>query len=183
MYGEPLRLPGDLFSSVADDGADHCSLLARLRQHFAQVRPTPASRHANPGVFVHRDLAKCSHVFLRVDRVRRSLTPPYTGPHRVIDRDSRGKTMTIEVRGKGITVSIDRVKPAFSLPDSPEARPPLRQPPPVAPEPRPPARRSTTEPEGRRNPRRRVCFSGAYTAAVASPQEGGVAASAAPHFK
>ncbi|KAL4718146.1 hypothetical protein ACJJTC_011827 [Scirpophaga incertulas] len=49
-------------------------------------------------------------VFLRDDTVRRSLQPPYSGPHCVLSRTD--KTITLDLGGRQITVSIDRVKPA-----------------------------------------------------------------------
>jgi hypothetical protein len=53
------------------------------------------------------------HVFLRQDAIRCSLEPPYSGPHRVTARTD--KTFKIVVRGRQVTVSADRVKPAFIL--------------------------------------------------------------------
>ena len=64
-------------------------------------------------------LASSSHVFLRVDSVKRPLTPPYDGPFRVIDRSS--KTFTIWKNEKTVVVSIDKVKPAFVFNDLPSA--------------------------------------------------------------
>lgn len=50
---------------------------------------------------------------LREDSVRRSMQPPYSGPHRVVSIAENGKTWSIEVKGKQVTVSVDRIKPAF----------------------------------------------------------------------
>ena len=63
---------------------------------------------------VPRSLATVSHCFLRVDAVKKPLTPPYDGPYRVLARTD--KTFTIMKNEKPLVVSIDRVKPAF-LPD------------------------------------------------------------------
>jgi hypothetical protein len=54
-----------------------------------------------------------TQVFLRQDTVRRTLEPPYSGPHKVIARTD--KTLKIAVRGRKVTVSADRVKPAYIL--------------------------------------------------------------------
>jgi hypothetical protein len=51
------------------------------------------------------------HVFLRQDATRRALEPPYSGPYQVLSR--REKTLQLLVRGKPVTVSADRVKPAY----------------------------------------------------------------------
>lgn len=77
------------------------------------LRPVPASRHCKNSVFVHKELMKSTHVFLRVDMVRRPLQPPYDGPFKVITRNN--KFFTILMKGKEQNVSIDRVKPAFIL--------------------------------------------------------------------
>jgi hypothetical protein len=67
--------------------------------------------HANPGTFIHEDLTNCTHVFLRQDSTCRALQPPYTGPYQVLSRKDR--TLKLLVRGKPITVSAERVKPAY----------------------------------------------------------------------
>ncbi|CAB3253658.1 unnamed protein product [Arctia plantaginis] len=81
-----------------------------------------------------RKLSTSSHVFLRRGQACRSLEPPYSGPHKVIARAD--KTFDIEVQGKVITVSIDRIKPAFTVREeasSPIA--PIAPPAPIAPAP------------------------------------------------
>jgi hypothetical protein len=84
-------------------------LITQLRQHMACLRPAPATRHANPGTFIHKDLTDCTHVFLRQDSTCRALEPPYSGPYQVLSR--KDKTLKLLVRGKPIIVSTDRVKP------------------------------------------------------------------------
>lgn len=81
------------------------------------LNPISASHHGTHRTYVHPSLNSCSHVFLRTDSVKPPLTPPYTGPHKVITRND--KTFVLEINGKNITVSIDRIKPAFILCDSP----------------------------------------------------------------
>lgn len=48
---------------------------------------------------------------MRVDRVKTSLVKPYEGPFKVIE--SGHKVYKLEIRGKFVYVSIDRLKPAF----------------------------------------------------------------------
>ena len=74
---------------------------------------------SSPGstaTFVHRDLQNSTHVFLRHDALRRVLQPPYSGPYKVMSRSN--KTFNLSVRGQQITVSADRVKPAYILEES-----------------------------------------------------------------
>jgi len=115
VFGEPLRLPGELVAAKEETTIEKSEFAAKLRQHFSKLRPIPASRHANPSSFVYRDLSHATHVLLRVDKVRRSLEAPYTGPYRIISRSADNKSIVLDVKGKPNTVSIDRVKPAYLL--------------------------------------------------------------------
>jgi hypothetical protein len=92
---------------------DPVFLITELRQHMAHLRPVPAAHHASPATFVQKDLEKCTHVFLHQDATRQALEPPYSGPYKVLSR--RDKTLQLLVRGRPVTVSTDRIKPAFIL--------------------------------------------------------------------
>ncbi|XP_011054160.1 PREDICTED: uncharacterized protein LOC105145940 [Acromyrmex echinatior] len=59
-------------------------------------------------------LYNCSHVFCRVEGNRRPLDQPYTGPHKVLERIS-DQVFAIEIDGKPINVTVDRLKPAYVL--------------------------------------------------------------------
>ena len=131
VFGTTLRLPGEYISPTTQDkltGIDN--YVSRLRFHMQKLTPTqprPQSRR----VFLHKDLAHCTHVWVRFDGVRRPLQPPYDGPFKVVRRDS--KFFVIERNGKRDTVSLDRLKPAYLDPlcDSsflPTNLPPVPQP-------------------------------------------------------
>jgi len=62
---------------------------------------------------VHKDLTDSTHIFLRQDAVRRPLDPPHSGPHRILGRTA--KTLRIAINGRPVTVSTDRVKPAYTM--------------------------------------------------------------------
>jgi transposase InsO family protein len=83
VYGEPLRIPGELLTPTAEP-VDPAHLITELRQVMARLRSVPAARHTSPSTFVHSDLERCTHVFLRQDTTRRALEPPYSGPYRVL---------------------------------------------------------------------------------------------------
>ena len=114
VYGEPVRIAGEILVPVQQQ-SDPSSFIQQLRHNMNRLRPTPASRHAAPGTFIHKDLVTSTHVFLRQDGTRRSLQPPYSGPYLVVSRTD--KTFTILVRDSQTTVSADRVKPAYFLKD------------------------------------------------------------------
>ena len=56
-------------------------------------------------------LEDSTHVFVRVDRHRPGLTPPYEGPFPVIRRLRH--SYVIDRAGKSDSVNINRLKPAF----------------------------------------------------------------------
>ena len=76
----------------------------------------PVTYHGSQHSRVDPALQSASHVFLRVDAVKRPLVPPYIGPYLVLSKDP--KTFIILKEDKKLTVSVDRLKPAF-LSDSP----------------------------------------------------------------
>ena len=117
VYGESLRLPGELFSSNSENRNldDPTTFLSSLREIMFRLRPVPASRHCHPGVFMYKELSTCSHAFLREGPILKALQQPYTGPYEIIERDE--KTITLKIRNRPTKVSIDRVKPAFIFQD------------------------------------------------------------------
>jgi len=70
-------------------------------------------------MFIFKDLATTSHVFLQHDAFEAS----YVGPYRVFHRGD--KTYSIEVQGAAKRVSIDRLKPAYILHVNTESALPL----------------------------------------------------------
>ncbi|XP_015114943.1 uncharacterized protein LOC107039697 [Diachasma alloeum] len=115
VFGEPLRLPGEFLASLPPRELPPTNIADRLRNHFADLAPQPIARHGQRKVFVFKELANCSHVLVRRDAPHHAFTSPYEGPHQVISRHE--KHFVIRIRGENTVVSIDRLKPVFSLPD------------------------------------------------------------------
>jgi hypothetical protein len=63
--------------------------------------------------FMHSDLEKCMHIFFHQDTMRRALQPPYSSPYQVLSW--REKTLQLLLCGRPVTVSTNRVKPAYML--------------------------------------------------------------------
>ena len=124
VYGTTLRLPGEFFSpSVPFSSPDPASYATRLKAAMAKLRPIPTRPHPSDRyTYMPRDLASCTHVFLRRDSVKAPLQAPYDGPFRVLQRAD--KFYTIEVNGRKNTVSLDRLKPAHLEVDSHQMRQP-----------------------------------------------------------
>ena len=110
VYGATLRLPGELLVTTQPAIGDIDDILHRIRQFARVLKPRPSRLPSRP-THVDAELQTCTHVFLRCDRVRRSLQPPYDGPFPVISRTH--KTFRICVNGRETNVSIDRLKPGF----------------------------------------------------------------------
>lgn len=118
VYGEPLRLPGEFFAPPPAGSTDIANFVNQLHKVIAKIQPCPASRHTKGKTFVYKELATSSHVFLRDDRIRGALQLPYTGPYQVLERSD--KNMKILVKNKAVTVTIDRLKPAYLFTDTPK---------------------------------------------------------------
>nr|VZI49866.1 unnamed protein product [Spirometra erinaceieuropaei] len=107
VLGSTFRLLGEMISPTPQGAVeDPTNLLHRLRSS------------ASPS-YLEKDLATCSHVYLRCARVRRPLEPPYDGPFRVLSRGP--KTFRIQRDNRGEVVSVDRLKAA--VPDTPPDEP------------------------------------------------------------
>ena len=61
-------------------------------------------------IFQYKEIATCTHAFLRRIAIAPPLTAPYDGPYKVVARS--GRVLKILMKGKVETVSLDRVKPA-----------------------------------------------------------------------
>ncbi|GBM51637.1 hypothetical protein AVEN_43268-1 [Araneus ventricosus] len=112
VYGESLRLPGEFFSEPSIRTASE-GFANNLQKQKETVGPRTTRRNSSRHIFVHKDLENCSHVFQRIDRVKKQLEYPYEGPFPVIERQD--KYFTINIKGKNVNVSLDRLKPAYIL--------------------------------------------------------------------
>lgn len=110
VFDEPIRLPGQFLTPTSEND-DSTVFIARLRRHMSKINPTQSTRHSSRKTFVFKGLASCSHVFVRTDGSKRALQQPYEGPYPVINRHN--EFYTVSIRGRRITVSIDRFKLAY----------------------------------------------------------------------
>ncbi|XP_017463494.1 PREDICTED: uncharacterized protein LOC108356903 [Rhagoletis zephyria] len=96
----------------------------KLLNHMHELQPTSTSHHDNRRPFMLPGLATATHAFVRNDTVKPALTPPYNGPY---DVESRApKTYVLKINNKSVTVSIDRIKPAFVSHSPEEAQHPVQ---------------------------------------------------------
>jgi hypothetical protein len=111
-YGQGLRLPGDFITPSSTVSTDQ-DFVRKLHESITSLTPTYLPHSNTRSMFVHSDLATCDAVFLRIDAVRKPLQPPYEGPYPVLKRNS--KFFEIQLPRRKVTVSIDRLKPAYVI--------------------------------------------------------------------
>lgn len=76
VYGTPLRLSAEFFTDE-DPSPDPQIFVEHLRQHMHKVRASPSAHHIKSKAFALKVLYSCSHVFVRVDAVKKPLDQPY----------------------------------------------------------------------------------------------------------
>nr|VZH97029.1 unnamed protein product [Spirometra erinaceieuropaei] len=131
VLGATLRFPGQMTSPTPRVAVkDPTNILYRFRQFMRTLSPV-APRPSVSESYLAKDLATCSHVYLRYDRVRRPLEPPYDGSFRVISRGT--KNFCIQSGTREEVVCVDRRKAA--MPNTPPDEPygPLSPAPPPRP--------------------------------------------------
>lgn len=113
LYGQTLRLPGELFDDIQNSPKpnNEDDFVTKFRENMRKIKPTTTAHHSQEKPFVHKSLADSTYVFIRNDKVKRLLTPPFDGPYKVLER--KDKFFKLEINGKTNNVSIDRLKPAF----------------------------------------------------------------------
>ena len=94
------------------DTSDAVRALAERMSEVDFVTLSAGSDHSVSRPYLPQDLQTCTHVWLRVDRVRRPLEAPYVGPLRVLERTGRWFRLELP-SGRTDTVSVARLKPAY----------------------------------------------------------------------
>ena len=123
VYGTTLRLPGQMVApSPATDIPDPTDYVHRLKRHMASLSPA-GTRRQTVKSYIPKILDDCTHVFIRQDHVQKPLQPPYRGPFKVTRRNP--KYFVLDQHGKRVTVSVDRLKPAF-IEEKPSSTPGLQ---------------------------------------------------------
>ncbi|VDO87631.1 unnamed protein product [Schistosoma margrebowiei] len=109
VYGTTLRLSEEFFTPRSSNDFSKSDCVQRLSV-FKRTLPPVSTRIQHRQVALPRELYTCSHVFTRVDSVRKPLLQPYEVPFHVIARHE--KTFKVERHECIEIVSIARLKPA-----------------------------------------------------------------------
>jgi hypothetical protein len=113
VYGTTLHVPGEFFDTPPPtvSQSDTHTCLTTIRQAMSSLRPTDSRQNTSP-TYVPQNLQTCEQVFIRRDGYRAPLQPNFSGPYKVIDRYN--KYFKIDFGTRTDTVSIDRLKPAYT---------------------------------------------------------------------
>ena len=87
-----------------------------LHSHIQQLRAVQGSRHGEKEILVFKDLATTDPVIVRHDGPKTILQCLYDGPYRVVSRHK--KKFVLNINGRDVTVSTDRLKPAYVMADT-----------------------------------------------------------------
>jgi cleavage and polyadenylation specificity factor subunit 1 len=116
MFGVNLRLPCDLLVKNHNPAlTDITEYNQRLRTFMNDVGPAQSRPTHSSAGYLDSKLKTATHVFVRVDRVRRPLEAPYEGPFEVVLRSAN--YFTIRRRGKTDNVHVSRLKAAHGIDD------------------------------------------------------------------
>ena len=107
VYGDNLTVPADFFRKSSN------LPLTDLRDAVSRFIPCQQTYSTSRTTYVPADLQSSSHVFMRVDAAKPPLTPPYSGPYKVLQR--KEKSFQLQIRNSTDWVSVDRLKPAYLL--------------------------------------------------------------------
>ena len=77
------------------------------------LHPVPPRVNLHPKSYMDPALHSNTDLFIRQDKVKKSLQQPYTGPFKVLSRTT--KHFTVDVNGRREVISVDRLKPANLL--------------------------------------------------------------------
>ena len=112
VYGQNLRLPGEIFVGNENKQTSPDTLIEKLRNTMKNLIPTE-TRQPNQEIFIPKQLDSCKQVFVRIDKVKTGLMPSYEGPYNVIRR--LRKHFVVQIKNKNVSISIDRLKPAHCI--------------------------------------------------------------------
>ncbi|XP_018377797.1 PREDICTED: uncharacterized protein LOC108770613 [Trachymyrmex cornetzi] len=128
VLGETIRLPGQFLTTTSRRNQEEHDYLKTLKKAMEHLQPR-LRRHGEEATFIFKDLTKTPKVFLRRDAPSRALQAPYDGPYEVLQRDE--KTYKLRIKGKSVRVSIDRLKPAYTLEETTDTETKSQKPTPI----------------------------------------------------
>ena len=92
VFGQTMKLPGQFHPDISEPVTPPHQYLEKLQGCFDLIKPQQTSNHSNITTFVDKNLADCSHVWLRCEKKYYSLQPCYSGLYRVLQRRDKNFT-------------------------------------------------------------------------------------------
>ena len=113
VTGKTPLSPRNLFTKIPLNKESSTSFIQDFAKQMNELDfITPKDPNIKPSSYIPKDLQHCEYVWLRIDRLRKPLEAPYTGPFKVLERGH--KTFKIQLpSGSNDVVSIDRLKPSI----------------------------------------------------------------------
>ena len=111
VYGTTLCLPHEFFTTTSNFCDDPASYVTRLKASISQVKPPLVCTQLQNNTYLSNYLSNCTHVFVRNDKMKKPLQPPYNGPFnycKVIKCDN--KYFTLQFQDSIDTVPLDKLK-------------------------------------------------------------------------
>jgi hypothetical protein len=117
VTGKTPLFPADFLTPSKDSSIDFSDFINRFSKVMRQLdfRAAPDLHSTGRKTFIPPELSSCTHVYVRVDRIRKTLEAPYTGPFLVLERCDRNFKLQM-TNTRTDLVSIERLKPAFNKP-------------------------------------------------------------------
>ncbi len=113
LFGQELRLPGDLFAPCAPESQSQ--FLQKISVAFQKFR-NMQHHDTKKRSFVSQNFKTCTHAFVQDDNVKPPSTAAYKNPFKLIERSE--KTYSVEDNSKSKIISLDRLNSAYMLPES-----------------------------------------------------------------
>ena len=111
-FGEPIRLPGDMFDHSYTADITPGGYVDRIQRSIQDV--TPKYREVHIKGVIDPNLYNRDKVFVR-NETKTGLQDVYMGPYKILQRSD--KYFEIEIKGKPVKVSLNRLKSAILLDD------------------------------------------------------------------
>lgn len=113
VTGTSLLCPRPLLTNCEENfTSETVKKLATEMLKFNFHEMSEGVHHSPRKSYIPKDLYSCTHVWVRIDRVRRSLEAPYSGPFLVLERHPKYFVVRT-VTGSTQLISVDRLKPAY----------------------------------------------------------------------
>lgn len=114
VLGSNVNLPATFFEKSEPLPGDQTAITKLFDQELSKLKSAPTNTHLKSTyqTFSLPDLETANYVWIRIDAVSPPLTPKYSGPFKVLERNATHFKVLLP-DGKEDTVNRSRIKPAY----------------------------------------------------------------------